>query len=1266
MAIPLDSDFLARAVTSDRWSVATRTGLSAEAFATWDPKILRKPRLIVPVDVQALYVPVGSDEEFVQLPGAITTPDDEDAAPAPAPLEPGKARPAGVHLHWAMPDSIMRGTMRESEDDVLDLAALPDRWLLLRILAPNGADRTHVQGWVIEADTTRVVALADWREGTDAGSTPTGKTLSGRDLNAGAGGSLSWTASYDAALNRFAIHDPLDDLGEAAANGSFNDAATYLVAGWWSRAAEDPLDAARSARGFAQVVESLGWRVGADTSGQTAYVDTAEQIAAARSRFGIDSASRFAIVPTSGTLTNSTALAGAAGQQLFLPEGGRFVATPPRHVYSTLLHGVVHGVPVTGEIPADNRPTPSRVGVALAGQVEDAVAALTAAGIGSEGSDSRRDTERLIAALSSDLVGKLAEANGAVEIEEREHAANFGAIPGGDHSIERIMDRGGPEDLVAGRAARNRAGVPARETASKTLTTKLTWSATKPGLIALAEDDLRVASSVFEKKGRPAAQERARNVQRPGPRFYLPLEPVIAIRNSKRSLRHGCDGRASPDETLTCRWPSQVATSIPGGISGPELLGSFAYGAIPQEVVRLAQNAIITDPYAGPWVAENAAKSSGLPRATLLARVKAETALRFSKGGVYDGTVPGFSTVDGIAPGPKEAALGNQLRRHSLIEGVDAAPIGVTVWAQPWSPVWLEWEVELDLSDRLTGWFLGQVDYETEDVPQGGTQRTIRGRSPISAGAARTLAATIGNWIEAEDLRDIDGEGEASEDTERDVATLKRHLACADMISVSLTGIHDALLGLPEAPDGRVEETGKRIVPVDLPVLLFSGRMRLSRARIVDAFGRLLEMDPQRVTHPAAHALEQPSGLRLSPRLSRPTRLSFRLADPGDPAALPREATVNQERPDLMVNPVSGFLLPDLIDEALEVFDASGSPLGQLMHEPISGGVMWEIAPGREGPADSGPLHDLGPAQLPLGRFAAAMVEADSRARQGAALAAGAETALSAFLRAVDTTLWSIDAFASLGTPHIAGLVGRPMAMVRATLRLQIKDDLAELDLSAPGALEARRAVYEDLADRAFTVRIGEFTRDDDGVYGYFVNDDYARFHLVDKLVRDRAVEAGRRRGHFGLLGQTAKVPEVRPIDHRYILAEDELAIHAGEVLRLTILMHPSGKVHLTSGILPRKSLQLARDWVDPGLARMAPSARIGPVMIDPDKVRLPRIASFGEDQTWTRRDTPFTWKDDPILAATQTALLPDAPAGIEEGYIRIAATSRLPEEGGR
>jgi hypothetical protein len=105
----------------------------------------------------------------------------------------------------------------------------------------------------------------------------------------------------------------------------------------------------------------------------------------------------------------------------------------------------------------------------------------------------------------------------------------------------------------------------------------------------------------------------------------------------------------------------------------------------------------------------------------------------------------------------------------------------------------------------------------------------------------------------------------------------------------------------------------------------------------------------------------------------------------------------------------------------------------------------------------------------------------------------------------------------------------------------------------------------------------------------------------------------------------------------------------------LTLLMVPGGRVHLTSGIVPRKSLDLARDWVAPGLAVMAPSARVGPVLVDPAQVRLPKVSAFPKKQIFTRRATPSTWKDDPILAATQTALLPDLPHEVQEGYIRIA-----------
>jgi len=46
---------------------------------------------------------------------------------------------------------------------------------------------------------------------------------------------------------------------------------------------------------------------------------------------------------------------------------------------------------------------------------------------------------------------------------------------------------------------------------------------------------------------------------------------------------------------------------------------------------------------------------------------------------------------------------------------------------------------------------------------------------------------------------------------------------------------------------------------------------------------------------------------------------------------------------------------------------------------------------------------------------------------------------------------------------------------------------------------------------------------------------------------------------------------------------------------------------------------------------------------------------TVGTDQVFTRRSSPVAWQEDAIPAATQTALLPDQPAHVQDGYIRVA-----------
>jgi len=602
------------------------------------------------------------------------------------------------------------------------------------------------------------------------------------------------------------------------------------------------------------------------------------------------------------------------------------------------------------------------------------------------------------------------------------------------------------------------------------------------------------------------------------------------------------------------------------------------------------------------------------------------------------------------------SAIEEQLTRRSLADGVFPDPVGVTAWAQPWLPLFADWEVEVASSDRLDGWTLGEADAEpADDAAPPPTTRLVRGRSVITTGAADHLAAAVDEALKAEDALDRTGAGQVAEGDEQRLAGLAAVVRNLDLVSFTLQGLRDRLLGLVDVP-------GTEIDPgtVVEPALLLSGTLSMRRLRLVDAFGRGVDVPLDAVAVPQREAAA-PSVLRLRPRLGVDARWWLRLVDPAATGPDAAEATVDQRPDTSAINPVAGFLLPDHIDEALEVFDAAGQPLGQLSHEPVGGGVTWEIAPGRSGPPDAGPMFDLTATQSPIGRFAAGLIATDARARDGAALAASHESALSALLRVIDTTLWTVDPLAAMGTEHIAGLVGRPMAVVSATLRLDLQPDPRRIDLSNPAVAAAWDALLARSADRALRVRLGALTRADDGLLAYFVDDDYSRVRLVDKALIGAAVESGRNRGYQSRIDIAPDFPAAEALDHPYLLAEDEVLVRPGQTVRVTLLLHPAGKVHLTSGVLPRKAIALARDWVAPGLAAMAPSVRVGPVLVDPAKLRLPKVASLGDSQAFTRRDTPGSWKDDPILAATQSALLPEMPAEVQEGYIRIVPTPAEP-----
>jgi hypothetical protein len=337
-----------------------------------------------------------------------------------------------------------------------------------------------------------------------------------------------------------------------------------------------------------------------------------------------------------------------------------------------------------------------------------------------------------------------------------------------------------------------------------------------------------------------------------------------------------------------------------------------------------------------------------------------------------------------------------------------------------------------------------------------------------------------------------------------------------------------------------------------------------------------------------------------------------------------------------------------------------------MLLEDLNGDVVWEGPPGMPGPLGAPPAPfvagDL--AARHVVRFAAGMVAADAAAAAAASTGSSRESALSALLRVVDTTAWSVDPLGSIGTEHPSSLVGRPIAVMRMAVSIEVDSDInsdpPELNLSQGSALSVRQAAYDLLSSKALTVRIGELTRTDDGALGYFIGDDYSLFTPVSPEVLQQARASGRLQGQLGVLGpQTVAPPPSAPLSHPYVDAnETPLQVRPGQNVELTVLLAPGGAVHATCGFVPRVRTALARDWISDALKHLLPTFRVGPFLVDPTTIRVPKVTGLPKQQVFTRRNNPSTWEDDQIAVATQDALLPDKPAVTREGWLRVANPS--------
>lgn len=1261
-------------------NLAMAHNIAPSTALDWDEGAWHGARVLVPIVVEALSL--SPQQASTAQWASVATDPLQPNAPRPGPFDTHTARPAGVHLHWALPDGLTRGERsnapadnplaasaqadteqpEQRDNSRTRFSSVPDRWLVVRIQA--GATQTaprRAAAWVVsgalDPARRRAVPLADWREDRSAKAAP--------PVTAMGPGDPTFAVYYDNTQNLLAFHDPL----KGVASGPL----TYLVCGWYARLQDDPLHAPTTEQRWLGVLDQLGWMVDADVirtlrrqaraEQRKNILKSADQNDSAKAGLEVDGTRKVMLGTGSAQFVRDSEVR-QTFRKTFYAKQSWFEPYWPRQM---LCHGAVFDVAWGGrgggfDHPSAGVPPAGSVGLAAGHTAAQALAALSARQSGDA------SMARLLDAFATGALSDLSQQSGIARLENHLHAEDFSSLPGG-FVVEQIEQgdqfapaSGAETPPVPRQTAQPGDGVARFEQfAGKEI--KVQRSFFKAGA-TLQELQQKLSGSPQRRaEAAPSAQaRRTETLRRAMPRWFEPRDPVLLLSAGRRAYKHGEDRVV--DGVLGCRITGQTVRQLsvnPWAAygenirSGPlvDVFGSdlstddLRSGQIPAECGALFHETLLLDPTVVTVAREVVIKRAGQQAAPRQMKARVLTPAAAGKRVLVEQSMWLAAALDPQIDLQALAAVSN-------LQGTLPKPLALQFWRRPWTPIELAWELAWYPSPGAErDWALQQTDFALQPGVPTGTEGdpalVLRGRSLLTPSVARTLERQLKRFLddEASGARD-----EATPAEEADLARVMRDFAGLDVLGASLSGVHDVLMARQPVPG-----VGSTPAPDDWqPVpdatalwLLRAGHLRVLRARVIDAFGQFHDLAASVLNAPVrAEDLVSRAGpafLAMPPRVQEPARLMFRLLDATDDT---REASK-------LHSPVCGWLVPDHLDEAVEVFDAAGQARGQLQPAEDGRTLEWQGVPGQQDALGAPP--DI--AQPQLAGMVQGLLAHGLRDRERlAGDAPPSETALSALLRMIDATLWSTDPVGRAGNEHLSLLVGHPLALVRAELRLEVQSD--------PRAASGQGALYQDaraeLERTPLPVRLGEVLALDDGLMGYFINDDYSRFHPVHESLAPQARPSGPGEGYLGSMALPPGT-DARAVEHPYIDRSPLVDIRPGQRIRLTLVLDPRGAVHATCGFLPRKKIELMREHVASALEALAFTFRVGPVLVDPDAVRMPLPAEIAGGWSWVRRVNVTTWQEDPVVKASQDALLPDAPAMLNEGWLKLSGALVKPPE---
>ncbi len=1129
----------------------------------------------------------------------------------------------GVYLHWTLPEAMRRGT-QESGDARTDFPLVPNRWLVVRYSGPQNA--RVAKAWVVESD------YVDPKDGTvpylDRYDDKIRRTLIGRKLplhewqeksetkslflTAIGPGDITFASYQPYVENVFSIHDQLTDVAA-------QDTLSYLVIGWYSDVRKDILANREEKISFADLMARLQWQV-------TDEKQTAD---------------------------------------------------------TSVCHGLVYGIVWDNrdgcKEPASSMPDPENVEMAVGNTSIDALTALIHRKQGKGG-----DIDvQLLEAFQYGLLNKLNEPNGDKLLYQAIHRAWFGSYEGGykwvivkkqDTSRDSPYPNQGidwndselnPDWLATLNRNQQRYDCAVRELRTSRWKLYAMWLAQgrfnhfpvdlKKNQEILRNLDPRFTEENFaaqlnpEKSGSLAKQVKDKIEILAGLQAKIPygttqenLEQIIAkfaVRNNlpdgyelKRTAREnfyeannpvvllaGMAGTKTPltlarDKALKCRFADSLISGFK--INDKEITAASITDTIPSpdmkdlEKIRVAVRGLIDEFF---FLDPN--------NATIIAEK------------VLNKTDPNTVT--------------QAMAKHEKDIGQLPDMVLDTWGGQPWLPLYLLWQVEYypiaHDSNGVENWTFDGIKYywngkgaKTENIilqgttfmtPQSGfnfrkrLEDYLQKQPDLGSDALAKLESFI-KQTDTWDLLSQTLEGFMDQLALRDVQS---HVIPSDKTLADLIGEGNSI-----APDlgARQQFQAYR-----------SGQFIFRRLNVVDRFGRSLEVvntdtygyfklviAPEMT--PTRTVIEQDPYrfIELRPRLLQPARLAFDFISNTDDSK-----SINLHS---NTNPVCGWILPNHLDKALSCYDPSGNFLGELCVFTTAGNqkeVKWFPAPN----TNKNDLDSITESFPHLGKMLNYLIKNKNGPQ-----------AFDNLLQTIDETLYVIDPLGSREDQNLPALIGRPLALVRSRLQFQL-DGAALTDPSWKYVFQSKTS---ELANYAFPIRLGELELRNDGLIGYYIGDSYSQFNTVHML-KDSST--------------TPYIKRIEPGNFINLKFEDCMKFEESNAAYISMLLDPRAAVHATTDILPTLALKLPTRFIDPALANMAVTFRVGPLLSDTNIVKADIGGGAKNDETSlvmpipARQNGKWSWlsvsgESMPVEDADANVHFSNISSELRTGYLQL------------